>query len=64
MSGFRPFAPRITSDATALIHTTARGYARAVNNLALQTLVATYTAGKAIVDETAVRAAVTEYTDT
>jgi hypothetical protein len=32
--------------------------------LALQTLVATYTAGKAIVDEQAARSAVTEYTDT
>ena len=47
-----------------MIHTTARGYPRAVNNLALQALVATYTAGKAIVDEQAARAAVTEVTDT
>ena len=39
--------------AVALIHTTARGYPRAVNNLALQALVATYAAGKAIVNEQA-----------
>ena len=48
----------------ALIHTTARGYPRAVSNLAIQALVATYAAGKAIVDEAAARAAVTEVTDT
>ena len=53
-----------SDDATALIHTTARGYPRAVNNLALQSLVATYATGKAIVDEQAARAAVTEVTDT
>ena len=53
-----------SDDATALIHTTARGYPRAVNNLAIQALVATYAAGKAIVDEQSARAAVTEVTDT
>ena len=53
-----------SDDAVALIHTTARGYPRAVNNLALQALVATYATGKAIVDEQAARAAVTEVTDT
>jgi type II secretory pathway predicted ATPase ExeA len=53
-----------SDDAVALIHTTARGYPRAVNNLALQSLVATYATGKAIVDEQAARAAVTEATDT
>ena len=47
-----------------MIHTTSRGYPRAVNNLAIQALVATYAAGKAIVDEQAARAAVTEITDT
>jgi type II secretory pathway predicted ATPase ExeA len=56
--------PLVSDDATALIHTTARGYPRAVNNLAIQALVATFAAGKAIVDEQAARAAVTEYTDT
>ena len=53
-----------SDDATALIHTTARGYPRAVNNLAIQALVATYADSKAIVDEQAARAAVTEITDT
>jgi type II secretory pathway predicted ATPase ExeA len=53
-----------SDDAISLIHTTARGYPRAVNNLAVQALVATYAAGKAIVDEQAARAAITEVTDT
>jgi type II secretory pathway predicted ATPase ExeA len=53
----------ISDDAAALIHTTARGYPRAVNNLALQSLVATYAAGKTIVDESAARSAITEITD-
>jgi type II secretory pathway predicted ATPase ExeA len=53
-----------SDDAAALIHTTARGYPRAVNNLALQALVATYIDGKTIVDEQAARAAVTEVTET
>jgi type II secretory pathway predicted ATPase ExeA len=52
-----------SDDATTLIHQTARGYPRAVNNLALQALVATFAAGKAIVDETAAHAAVTEVLD-
>ena len=56
--------PLFSDDATALIHVTARGYPRAVNNLAIQALVATYAAGKAIVDETAARSAITEVTDT
>ena len=52
-----------SDDATALIHTTARGYPRAVNNLAIQALVATYAARKSIVDEQAARAAIAEITD-
>lgn len=52
-----------SDDATTLIHTTARGYPRAINNLALQALVATFAANKAIVDEAAARAAVTEILD-
>jgi type II secretory pathway predicted ATPase ExeA len=39
-----------------------RGLPRAVNNLALQALVATYAANKAIVDESSARAAITEVT--
>ena len=56
--------PLFSDDAATLIHTTSRGYPRAVNNLSIQALVATYAAGKAIVDEQAARAAVTEVTDT
>jgi type II secretory pathway predicted ATPase ExeA len=56
--------PLFSDDAATLIHTTSRGYPRAVNNLSIQALVATYAAGKTIVDEQAARAAVTEVTDT
>ena len=52
-----------SDDAVTLIHTTARGYPRAVNNLALQSLVATFAAKKAIVDEAAARTAVNELLD-
>ena len=52
-----------TEDALNLIHTTARGYPRAVNNLALQSLVAAFAAGKNLVDEPAARSAVTEVID-
>ena len=51
-----------SDDATALIHQTSRGLPRAVNNLALQALVATFAANKTIVDQAAARAAVTEVT--
>ena len=52
-----------TEDAMNLIHATARGYPRAVNNLALQSLVAAFAAGKNLVDETAARSAVSEVID-
>jgi len=51
-----------SDDATALIHQTSRGLPRAVNNLAVQALVAAFGAAKTIVDESAARAAVTEVT--
>ena len=51
-----------SDDATALIHQTSRGYPRAVNNLAVQALVAAFAADKAIVDESSTRAAVAEVT--
>ncbi len=51
-----------SDDATALIHQISRGLPRAVNNLAVQALVAAYAPSKAIVDESAARAAVTEVT--
>jgi hypothetical protein len=43
-------------------HGVSRGLPRAINNLALQALVAAYSAKKAIVDESSARAAVTEIT--
>ncbi|MHB8186876.1 MAG: hypothetical protein ACYDDU_12505 [Dermatophilaceae bacterium] len=49
-----------SDDAANLIHQTSRGLPRAVNNLALQALVATFAANKTIVDESAARAAITE----
>jgi len=52
-----------SDDATQLIHTTARGYPRAVNNLALQALVAAYVTGNAIVDDRSARAARAETAD-
>jgi type II secretory pathway predicted ATPase ExeA len=51
-----------SDDAISLIHQTSRGYPRAVNNLAIQSLLAAFAAGKAIVDESSARAAVTEVT--
>ncbi|HEV8554804.1 MAG TPA: AAA family ATPase, partial [Actinophytocola sp.] len=52
-----------SDDATTLIHQTSRGYPRAVNNLALQSLVAAFASGKNLVDEPATRSAVTEVVD-
>jgi type II secretory pathway predicted ATPase ExeA len=52
-----------SDDAVTLIHNAARGYPRAVNNLSLQALVATFAANKSIVDESAARAAVSEVLD-
>jgi type II secretory pathway predicted ATPase ExeA len=51
-----------SDDATALIHQVSRGLPRAVNNLAVQALVAAFAANKTIVDESSARAAVTEVT--
>jgi type II secretory pathway predicted ATPase ExeA len=51
-----------TDDAIALIHQTGRGLPRAVNNLAVQSLVAAFADSKGIVDESSARAAVTEVT--
>ena len=51
-----------SDDAIALIHQTSRGYPRAVNNLAIQALLAAFADGKAIVDENSTRTAVTEVT--
>jgi len=51
-----------SDDAAALIHQISRGYPRAVNNLAIASLLAAFTAGKAIADESSARAAITEVT--
>lgn len=51
-----------SDDAAALIHQVSRGLPRAINNLALQSLVAAYAANKAIVDESSTRTAITEIT--
>ncbi len=55
---------RLDGDLTpaALIHQTSRGYPRAINNIAVAALLAAFTAGKAIADESSARAAVTEVT--
>jgi type II secretory pathway predicted ATPase ExeA len=51
-----------SDDAAALIHQVSRGLPRAVNNLALQALIAAYATDKTIVDEQSARAAVAEVT--
>ena len=51
-----------SDDAIALIHQVSRGLPRAVNNLAVQALVAAFAADKTIVDENSARAAVAEVT--
>jgi type II secretory pathway predicted ATPase ExeA len=51
-----------SDDAVARIHKASRGLPRAVNNLAVQALIAAYAAGSSIVDDKAARAAVTEVT--
>ncbi|MDT5056466.1 MAG: hypothetical protein QOF66_4832 [Mycobacterium sp.] len=57
-----PGALGSSDDAAGLIHQTSRGYPRAVNNLALQVLVAAFGANKAVVDESSTRAAIAEVT--
>lgn len=49
-----------SDDAVAVVHHASRGLPRAVNNLALQSLVATFAADKAIVDQAAPKMAVVE----
>ncbi|RSM45344.1 AAA family ATPase [Actinoplanes sp. ATCC 53533] len=51
-----------SDDALALIHQVSRGLPRAINNLAIQALVAAYATNKTIVDESSARAAVAEVT--
>jgi type II secretory pathway predicted ATPase ExeA len=51
-----------SDDAVAVIHQASRGLPRAINNLAVQSLVAAFASGKGIVDESAARAALAEVT--
>ncbi|MHB8188728.1 MAG: hypothetical protein ACYDDU_22225 [Dermatophilaceae bacterium] len=51
-----------SDDAVSLVHQVSRGIPRAVNNLAVQALVAAFATNKTIVDESSARAAVTEVT--
>jgi type II secretory pathway predicted ATPase ExeA len=51
-----------SDDALNLLHQTSRGIPRAVNNLALQALIAAFADGKGTIDEAAARAAITEVT--
>jgi type II secretory pathway predicted ATPase ExeA len=54
--------PLFSDDALALVHQTSRGIPRAVNNLAVQALIAAFADGKGMVDERAARTAITEVT--
>jgi Type II secretory pathway, component ExeA (predicted ATPase) len=49
-----------SDDAIGLIHEVSRGLPRQVNNLAVASLIAAFASKKAIVDESAARAAVAE----
>lgn len=51
-----------TDDAAALIHQTSRGYPRAVNNLALQALIAAFLDNKTLIEESCTRTAIAEVT--
>ena len=53
-----------SDDAVRAIHTHARGMPRAINRLAVNALLAAYTAGKTIADESAARTAIAEDTAT
>ncbi|MGH2704864.1 MAG: ExeA family protein [Actinomycetota bacterium] len=54
--------PLFSDDAIALIHQTSRGMPRAVNNLAVNALVAAFADNKGLVDASSARAAVVEVT--
>ena len=54
--------PLFSDDAITLVHQTSRGIPRAINNLAVQALIAAYAESKGIVDESSAKAAITEVT--
>ena len=49
-----------STDAITLIHNASRGYPRAINNLAVNALTATFARNQTIVDEKAARTAISE----
>jgi type II secretory pathway predicted ATPase ExeA len=51
-----------SDDAATLIHQTSRGYPRAINNIAIQALIAAFATNKTIVDESTARTAISEVT--
>ena len=51
-----------SDDAIAAIHRTSRGIPRAINNLAVQALIAAYAHGKGIIDESTAKTAIDEVT--
>jgi type II secretory pathway predicted ATPase ExeA len=53
-----------SDDAVRAIHAHARGMPRAINRLAITALLAAYTAGKTIADESSARTAIAEETTT
>lgn len=54
--------PLFSDDAVALIHSNSRGLPRAVNNMAVQSLIAAFTESKSLVDESSARMGVAEVT--
>jgi hypothetical protein len=60
----RPLRHPLSADAVTLIHNAARGYPRAVNNLAINALTAAFARNQAIVDAKAAGTAATEPTAT
>jgi type II secretory pathway predicted ATPase ExeA len=52
--------PLFSDDATQAIHQASRGYPRAINNLAIASLIATYTQNQTIVNLQATQSAITE----
>lgn len=64
LGGVQAASGRCSGDPAAitLIHDTSRGYPRAANSLAVQSLLSAYADNKAIVDEASARATVAEVT--
>jgi hypothetical protein len=58
----RTLRPAVLRRRDHLIHQASRGIPRAINNLAVQALIAAYADGKGIIDQSAAKAAVAEVT--